>query len=105
MSVWDSIAEARIREWLQRPAAEREASSVPLEPGLPLEVQLLQDIAQLDRMEAASTDAAEAAVLHRKASELMLRLMVVLESEGRPLAAKHFAEQRQQMRDQNRSSS
>lgn len=94
MSAWELLAEARIRSWLALPAAEREGASIPLEPDLPLEVQLTQDIAQLDRLAAATIDAEEAALLKRKASELMLRLMVILERQGRPLAAQHFARQR-----------
>ena len=102
MSVWDQLAEARIREWLQRPAAEREAATVPLEPGLPLELQLAREIAQLDRMAADADDPDDpddAAALRGRASALMLQLMVLLEGQGRPLAAQHFAEQRQALRD------
>lgn len=93
MSVWDLVAEARIREWLARSPAERETTLPPLDPALPLEVQLMQDIQQLDRM-AAVAEPTEAEVMRKKASELMIRVMVLLESQGRPLAARHFAESR-----------
>jgi hypothetical protein len=79
MSVWDTLAEARIREWLERPAAERNATNIPLEPGLPLEVQLQPDVAQLDRMAAAAVDVDEAAALKKQADALMIRLMIILE--------------------------
>ena len=94
MSAWDHLAELRIREWLARPAAERVTTSPPLDPALPLEVQLMADIGQLDRMAASAGDADEATQLRGKADALMIRLLVLLETQGRPLAARHFAEQR-----------
>lgn len=94
MAAWEQLAEARIRSWLDLPAAERETAAIPLEPDVPLEVQLTQDIAQLDRLATATEDAELAALMKRKASDLMLRLMVILERQGRPLAAQHFAQQR-----------
>lgn len=100
MSAWDTVAEARIREWLSRPAHEREAASVPLEPGLPLEVQLQRDVAQLDRMAAASSTVDEATALRRQADKLMVQLMVLLENQGRPLTARSFAEHRPRWRDE-----
>jgi hypothetical protein len=98
MSVWDHIAEARIRDWLRTPPADR-PSTPPMAPGLPLEVQLLADVRQLDRMAAAADDPASAEALRRQASDLMIRLLVLLEGEGRPLAAKRFAELRFQRDD------
>ena len=94
MPTLDLLAEQRIREWLQRPPAERERAAWPLDPAAPLEVQLASDVAELDRraMHAAAGD--ERRALHRRADELMLRLQVILENQGRPLAAAHFAGQR-----------
>ena len=105
MSAWEQLAEARIRTWLDQPAAAREAGGISLDPVLPLEVQLVQDITQLDVMAAKATDPAQASLLQRKASELLLRLMVILEREGRPLAAQHFAAERSARRAATRSSS
>lgn len=89
---WDRIAEARIREWLARPAEERAAAPPPADPAAPLEVQLFQDVLVLDQMAAADPENADA--LRARASDLMVRVMVLLESAGRPLAARAFAEQR-----------
>lgn len=100
MTAWTDIAEARIREWLSRPAAERAASHPGLEPGQPLELQLWTDVQALDRMAEAAVDAEEAALLRQRASDLMLRLMVLLEGQGRPLAARHFADLRAGRRDE-----
>lgn len=89
--MFDSLAEARIREWLARPASERAASVPPLEPGLPLELQLWHAVQQLDRLASETSDEQQAAAMRAEASDLMLRLLVLLESQGRPLAARHFA--------------
>jgi hypothetical protein len=47
---------------------------------------------------AAAAAGPEATLLKTKADELMMRAMMILESQGRPLAAQHFAEQRQAAR-------
>jgi hypothetical protein len=74
-------------------------SSSPPDPTIPLEVQLTQDIAELDRVAQTMTDPAEALVLTKKANELQMRLSIILEQQGRPLAAQHFAEQRRRTRE------
>ena len=94
MSVFEQLAEARIREWLARPAAERDAV-IPADPAIPLEVQLQADITALDRMARQTPIAADAAAMRKRADETMVRLMILLESQGRPLAARHFQDQRQ----------
>lgn len=94
MSGLETLADARIRAWLAQPEAERRASHPSLEPGRPLEVQFWEDVQRLDALAAACPDPVEATALERAASDLMLRLMVLLEGQGRPLAARHFAEQR-----------
>lgn len=98
MTNLNELAEAKIREWLERPPAERETTSPALEADLPLEVQLMVDIAQLDRLAHETQDRELAEAMTRKASELELRLMIVLENQGRPLAAQHFAAQRRALR-------
>lgn len=94
MSTYELLAEARIREWLSRPPAERAAYAPDPDPALPLEVQLMADIAVLDRLRAETTDPAERAAMKQKADELTMRVLVLFEAEGRPLAARQFAERR-----------
>ena len=91
---WDHVAEARIRAWLDRPPEERAAAGPTLEPGRPLEVQLWNDVRELDRMAAEATSSDEADALRLAAEGLMLRLCVLLESQGRPIAARELADRR-----------
>lgn len=91
MGAWESIAEARIREWLARPPEERATSHPGLDPGQPLEIQLWTDLRALDALADATADPEASETVRHRASDLMLRLMVLLESQGRPLAARHFA--------------
>jgi hypothetical protein len=95
----DLLMEARIREWLQRSPEERARVGALATPGLPLEVQLQQEIRALDKLAAATTNAADVAALTQRANQLMLQLMVLLENEGRPLAAQRLAETRRQWND------
>lgn len=90
----ERIAEARIREWLSRPIEERRRSTPSLEPGVPLEVQLMADTRALDALAAAAADPEERARLRKEADWLAIRAMVLLESQGRPLAARAFAASR-----------
>lgn len=94
MSAFDQLAESRIRAWLALPAAERNASQPALDPALPIEVQLMQDITALDRMAIAAQNPDEAEALRQKASDLTVRLMVLLEGQGRPLLAQQFSQRR-----------
>ena len=90
MPSWEQLAEARIQEWLHRPAAERPTSAdFGVDP--PLEVQLLQGILQLySEAMAATSPAARSEALKRASSE-ETRLFILLEKEERPLAAQHLA--------------
>ena len=92
--MWDVIADQRTREWLQRPPAERERAAWPIDAVAPLEVQLAADVAALDRRAQHAANDDERRAITRRADELMLRLQVILEGQGRPLAAAHFAERR-----------
>ena len=98
MSAIDLMAESRIRAWLLKSPEERARSEPDPDPALPLELQLMQDVLGMDRLAEKSGSSTEAAVLQQKANELMLRLMILLETEGRPLVAQHFVAQRLQAR-------
>ncbi len=90
MPSWEQLAEARIQEWLHRPADQRPTSADSgVDP--PLEVQLLQDILQLysEAMAATSPEARNEAL--RRASSEETRLFILLEKQDRPLAAQHLA--------------
>jgi hypothetical protein len=89
---WEKLAEARIREWLARPAHDRPGAAIAGGPVLPLELQLLEDVLRLRDEAAACADPAESDALRRQATDLETRLLIVLESSGRPLAAQHFAQ-------------
>ncbi len=91
MPAWEKLAEARIREWMQRPTKDRACALDNTLPVASLEVQLLEEIFQLYRTAAESTDASEAEALRKKASGLETRLLVTLENSERPLAAQYFA--------------
>jgi hypothetical protein len=93
MTGFDLLAEMRMREWLQRPAAERASSPPDVDPALPLEIQLLRDVVVLDHLATRATGE-EATMLRRRADELMLRAVLILERDGRPLAVEHFVAQR-----------
>ncbi len=95
----DLLTEARIREWLQRSPEERTRVGALATPGLPLEVQLLQEIRALDQLTTTTTNVADVEALRQRANQLMLQLMVLLENEGRPLAAQRLAETRRQWND------
>jgi hypothetical protein len=90
MPSWEQLAEARIQEWLHRPADQRTtAADAGVDP--PLEVQLLQDVLQAySEARAATTEAARAEALRRASSE-ETRLFILLEKAERPLAAQHLA--------------
>ena len=90
MPSWDQLAEARIQEWLHRPAAQRpSAADAGVDP--PLEVQLLQDILQLYTEALAAKSAAARSEALRRASQEETRLFILLEKSDRPLAAQHLA--------------
>lgn len=86
---WEKLAEARIQEWRARPAAER--GSAPVAPVAPLELQLLAEVLELRALADAGPEA-ERRRLAQRAHDAETRLMVLLESSGRPLAARRIAE-------------
>jgi hypothetical protein len=91
MPSWEQLAEARIQEWLRRPADQRGGSAADAGIDPPLEVQLLQGILQLySEAMAAKNAEAKAAALKRASSE-ETRLFILLEKAERPLAAQHLA--------------
>jgi hypothetical protein len=89
-----TLAEARMRAWLARPASERAAAPSPEDPAAPLEVQLVHDAAVLDELARRSTDEAERRRLTTAADRLFVRAIMILEDAGRPLAARYFESQR-----------
>ena len=94
---WERIAEARVQEWLRRPAKERDRPPTQ-GPVTPLEVQLLHDVLGLLEEARSCDDGTKAAGLRRQADAIQTRLMVVLEDSGRPLTAQHFAKVLQEAR-------
>ena len=90
MPSWEQLAEARIQEWLRRPAEQRGSpADAAIDP--PLEVQLLQDVLQLYSEAMAATSAEAKAEALRRASSEETRLFILLEKSDRPLAAQHLA--------------
>ncbi len=81
-----------MQEWLRRPAHERDRAPPPADPAAPLEVQLFHDVGVLDDLARAvvDVDADAAARLTAEADRLMMRVSMIFETTGRPLAARHF---------------
>ena len=102
MSAWDHLIEARIREWLAKSPEERmRTPESPLLVGLPMELQLMREVNLLDRAARDAADPAEAIALRERAAATMLRLMVLLEREGRHETARYFADNRLRLRDES----
>jgi len=91
MSDWEKLAEARIREWLRRPPEDRSPRR-PDDPCAPLETQLLDQALELSREARELPDGPDRKALLRQASAVETRLLILLESSGRPLAAARIAE-------------
>ena len=91
MDPWTMLAEARMQEWMNRPAKEREAAPAEALADVPLEVQLVDDARLIYAQARGARDPAEAARLRAEAAEIETRIMVLLEQSGRPLAAQQFA--------------
>ena len=90
MPSWDQLAEARIQEWLHRPADQRPSvADAGIDP--PLEVQLLQEILQLYSEAMAAKNATAKGEALKRASQEETRLFILLEKDERPLAAQHLA--------------
>lgn len=102
---FSKLAEARIREWMQRPESERNKSAVDGESATsvaPLEVQLFDEARALYETARRSSDPDERRALHERASRIETRIMVLLEESGRPLAAQQFAKMLADERDKPR---
>jgi 23S rRNA pseudoU1915 N3-methylase RlmH len=91
MDPWTMLAEARMQEWLRRPAKERETAETEGLPVAPIEVQLVEDARALHAQARGARDPVEAARLRAEAAQIETRIMVLLEQSGRPLAAQQFA--------------
>jgi hypothetical protein len=91
MSNWERLAEARIQEWLQRPPQQRSSGSREPE-ALSLEAQLLDETLGLARDAAAEPEGPRRRALERAGAAVETRLLILLESTGRPLAAQRVAE-------------
>jgi hypothetical protein len=91
MDFFSKLAEARIREWQQRPEKERaDVASTPLSIA-PLEVQLFDEAMGLYARARSTVDPAEREAALAAAARIETRVMVLLEESGRPLAAQQFA--------------
>jgi hypothetical protein len=87
MGIFDTLAEARIRDWQRRGRPMGAPGDGPVGAAGNLETQLLGEIVKLRAQARASRDPAEQKALRKHARDLKLQLMVLLESSGRPLAA------------------
>jgi hypothetical protein len=96
------LAEARIRDWQVRKAANEEIRA-PSDGGAEsLEYQLLQRIvALIDDAERAAPE--ERLRLEREVGQLEIRLMVTLEGQGLPLAARRIAGEIERIRAEKRA--
>lgn len=89
------LAEARIREWRSRKqGVEEQAKGARprLDTEQPLEVSLWKQIVELRTKAKTATNATDREALRKRAGELETQLMVLLETTGRPLAARRLAE-------------
>lgn len=98
------LAEARIREWQQRRAAgetDPKTGETGETGGDSLESQLLQSIVELIE-HAAQAQEEDRCQLERAARDVETRLMVILESNGLPLAARRIAAELARLRADKR---
>jgi hypothetical protein len=95
------LAEAQIRDWQRRKEAG-EVSAVASEgAGDSIESQLLRRIVELIER-VARADEPDRVRLEREARELEIRLMVTLEGNGLPLAARRIAGELERLRAEAR---
>lgn len=94
MGIFEKLAEARIRQWQEQSRAEPTQRAHPATTPTTdtLEVQLLNDIVALRERITTTTDDTERQALSKSARELEVRLMILLEQSGRPLAAQQLSE-------------
>ena len=90
MGSWDSIAEAKIKEWQQRKrdGEESEDSGESGPTVESIETQLFDKIVAARRAARETDDAQERAALLEYAKKTKIRLMVLLEKGGFPLLAR-----------------
>lgn len=94
---FEILAEARIRDW-QRRKEQGEIHPVASDSaGESLEAQLLHQITELIAR-VSQADPAERLRLDREARDLEIRLMVTLEGNGLPLAARRIAAELERIR-------
>jgi hypothetical protein len=91
MSDWEKLAEARIQEWLRRPAHDRPTRTHD-GPIVPLETQLLDEALELARDASELPDGPERKATLRRGVAIETRLLILLETSGRPLAAARVGE-------------
>lgn len=91
MSDWEKVAEARIKEWLQRPPVDR-PPGLGEGPLVPLETQLLDEALELAREANGLPDGPARKDVERRRAAVETRLLILLERSGRPLAAQRISE-------------
>lgn len=99
MSIFDQLAETRIREWRER--------GTPGKPGLnadtpdrghSFEIQVLHQIVELIQQAKASNNRIERAKIEQRAMQLEIQPMASLERNGFSLTAKRIADELQNAR-------
>lgn len=103
-SPFEILAEARIRDWQRRKDRGELEAAAPDSVGDSLEAQLLHQITELIAR-IPQSDPAERLRLDREARNLEIRLMVTLEGNGLPLAARRIAAELERIRAANPPSS
>ncbi|HMA95129.1 MAG TPA: hypothetical protein VKP30_20705 [Polyangiaceae bacterium] len=98
---FEILAEARIRDWQRRKDRGELPSTVPDAPGESLELQLLHQITELIAR-IPHAEPAEQVRLERESRNLEIRLMVTLEGNGLPLAARRIAAELESIRARHR---
>ena len=91
MAIFETLAEARIRDWQRRGRPHAETAVQDLGAGT-LEGQLLSEIIALLESARDESDAGVREHLRDEARKRRIQLMVLLEKSGRALAAKAIEE-------------
>lgn len=90
MTLFDILAEAKIRQWQREGEKPGTPRTAPAFQAQNLETQLYQDIIGLTKQLEAEHDVKRRETLQRHIDQLTIRLLVLLENTERPLAAKHM---------------
>ncbi|MDD9942712.1 MAG: hypothetical protein OXU20_16855 [Myxococcales bacterium] len=96
MGIFDQLAEARIQDWIRRGRPHPKEVADELQ-GATLEAQLLGEIIALRQGARAEQDPEARAHLFTQARSREVQLSVLLETSGRPLAAKALSERLQKI--------